>query len=554
MLCRGLRFGQARPRQLGIGEHDRRNRPRRERDVLARHHFDGDAAFMRRLVREHRLADHVADGEDRRLVRAALLVDHDEAALIDLHLRLLEAGDLRVRAASHGDEDAIEDLDVAPRVAFKGDANAGAFRLHLRDLRVEQHALHRLRDALGEDVHEIAIGARQQPGRHLDDGHRAAERGVDGAELEADVAAADDEERCRGVRQIERGGGIHHARVVKLQHRRNRRHRSGRDDGVLELNLILFTVGELHLQTMRVDDLGQALQVLHLAKLDELSRAARQPLDDVVLEVAQLREIDPRLAELDTPRLRVARLVNQVRDVQQRFRRDASDVHADAAGVGIGIDERGGETEIGGEKRGGVAAGSGADNRDLDGDHVLSDRSSRTHETTKPRKPQKHESQSKVFFVVSWFRGFVFSWSRGRVTKSVEVGTIGGLYPWSANRNGCSSASATQRRKRMPSAPSITRWSYDSDSGSMKRGTKSTSSPLAGPRPRSARTGCQLAREIPRIATSGALTIGVKYVPPMAPRFEMLKQPPCISSSEIFLLRAFSESCASSTDNWTMFF
>ena len=40
-------------------------------------------------------------------------------------------------------------------------------------------------------------------------------------------------------------------------------------------------------------------------------------------------------------------------------------------------------------------------------------------------------------------------------------------------------------------------------------------------------------REMPRIATSGALTIGVNDVPPMPPRFEMLKQPPCISSSEI---------------------
>ena len=35
----------------------------------------------------------------------------------------------------------------------------------------------------------------------------------------------------------------------------------------------------------------------------------------------------------------------------------------------------------------------------------------------------------------------------------------------------------------------------------------------------------------------------------MPPRFEMLKQPPCISSSEILRLRAFSDSCASSTDD-----
>ena len=39
----------------------------------------------------------------------------------------------------------------------------------------------------------------------------------------------------------------------------------------------------------------------------------------------------------------------------------------------------------------------------------------------------------------------------------------------------------------------------------------------------------------------------------MPPRFEMLKQPPCISSSAILRVRAFSDSCASSTDSCTMF-
>jgi hypothetical protein len=52
--------------------------------TFARHHLDRDPPFVRRLVREHRFAYDVPDREDRRLVRAALLVDHDEAALIDL--------------------------------------------------------------------------------------------------------------------------------------------------------------------------------------------------------------------------------------------------------------------------------------------------------------------------------------------------------------------------------------------------------------------------------------------------------------------------------------
>ena len=81
-----------------------------------------------------------------------------------------------------------------------------------------------------------------------------------------------------------------------------------------------------------------------------------QPLDDVVLERAQLGEIDLRLAELDAPRLRVARLVEQLGDVQQRLRRNAAAIDADAAGIRFGIDERDAEAEIGGEKRRGVSA------------------------------------------------------------------------------------------------------------------------------------------------------------------------------------------------------
>ncbi len=42
-------------------------------------------------------------------------------------------------------------------------------------------------------------------------------------------------------------------------------------------------------------------------------------------------------------------------------------------------------------------------------------------------------------------------------------------------------------------------------------------------------TGAILDRTTPRIATSGALTIGVKLVPPMPPRLEIVKHAPCMS-------------------------
>ncbi|KAG0919126.1 hypothetical protein G6F32_016332 [Rhizopus arrhizus] len=44
------------------------------------------------------------------------------------------------------------------------------------------------------------------------------------------------------------------------------------------------------------------------------------------------------------------------------------------------------------------------------------------------------------------------------------------------------------------------------------------------------------------MATSGALMIGVNEVPPMPPKDEIEKQPPCISAGEILPSRAFLDS------------
>ncbi len=70
----------------------------------------------------------------------------------------------------------------------------------------------------------------------------------------------------------------------------------------------------------------------------------------------------------------------------------------------------------------------------------------------------------------------------------------------------------------------------------MRRGRKASPS----------HTGAILDRTTPRIATSGALTIGVKAVPPMPPSEEMVKVAPCISAGASLPARAFSESSPSS--------
>ena len=64
-------------------------------------------AFMHRLVRQHRLADDVADGEDVRHVGAHLRVDGDEAAVGDGHAGLVGGDLLAVRRAAGGLQDHV---------------------------------------------------------------------------------------------------------------------------------------------------------------------------------------------------------------------------------------------------------------------------------------------------------------------------------------------------------------------------------------------------------------------------------------------------------------
>ena len=135
---------------------------------------------------------------------------------------------------------------------------------------------------------------------------------------------------------------------------------------MLELQLLVAARGQIHLQVMRVDDFGEPLQITHLPMFHELAGAAGQPLDDVVLEGAELREVDLRLPEFNSPCLRVARFVDQLGDVQQRLGRDAAAIDADAAGIHFRVDERGRKSEIGGEKCCGVSPGTAADDDHLD--------------------------------------------------------------------------------------------------------------------------------------------------------------------------------------------
>ena len=75
--------------------------------------------------------------------------------------------------------------------------------------------------------------------------------------------------------------------------------------------------------------------------------------------------IERGLAELDPMRAHRGRLVDDLGDVQQRLRRDAADVEADAAERLPGVDQHDAPPEIGGAERRGVAAGTCAEDENV---------------------------------------------------------------------------------------------------------------------------------------------------------------------------------------------
>ena len=55
--------------------------------LVPRRHFGGHLRLVRGLVRQHRRSGDIADGKDMRHVGAHLLVDGDDAALVDRDAR-----------------------------------------------------------------------------------------------------------------------------------------------------------------------------------------------------------------------------------------------------------------------------------------------------------------------------------------------------------------------------------------------------------------------------------------------------------------------------------
>ena len=185
---------------------------------------------MRGLVGQHRLAADVADRVDVRHVGLHLQVGLDEAAVgrrrrPPPRRRSPCRSGWRPTATRIRSKTSVwsPNLTVRPSSCASTRLDAG----------LEVDRLVAALDALLEHADQVLVGARDQLVEQLDDGDLGAERVVDRRHLEADDAAADDQQPLRDAVDLERAGGVDDP-VVLGQERQRRRLRARRDDAVLE--------------------------------------------------------------------------------------------------------------------------------------------------------------------------------------------------------------------------------------------------------------------------------------------------------------------------------
>ena len=163
---------------------------------------------------------------------------------------------------------------------------------------------------------EIAVGAGQQAGQHFHDGDASAERGIDRAEFEADVSAANNQQAPGDVFEIERAGGIHQARRIEFEGRNNSRARTGGDNDAIEGQRFFRVVRFCDAQGCRIFKGGPALNVFHFALLGEYAEAAGEFLYNTFFPGSQPAEVNFGFGKFDAPVFGLVRFFDQLGDVE----------------------------------------------------------------------------------------------------------------------------------------------------------------------------------------------------------------------------------------------
>src|SRR6185369_16845437 len=343
--------------------------------LLAGDDVGRDDALVAGGVGEHEASDSVANRVEVRLARPHPAVDLDEP-LLDLGLGRLEADLLDVRGPASGDEHHLgpqlllvlalrPDLEADPVLRDLDLRGVEAGVRHDRDPAPAEAALERLADVLVLEGHDR--------GQVLQDGHLRAEVVVHRRELDADRAAADDDDVLRERVRLQDVVAGHDALAVDREARQRLDPRAGGEDHVVRLEEPVATLaGRAVLAVLADADLRRALEAAaaldpgDLVLVDQRLEAGPEALHDLVAAGGHLDEVDLRLAgQLQPEVLRVPDALREGGRFEQRLRRDAPAMEARPADLVL-VDEGDLEPQLGCPERGRVPAGARAEDDEIE--------------------------------------------------------------------------------------------------------------------------------------------------------------------------------------------
>ena len=206
---------------------------------------------------------------------------------------------------------------------------------------------------------------RHETRQQLDDGHLAAEAAVDRRELDADGAAAHDDQRLRNLLEVNRLVAGDDARVIDLDARHAARRRAGRDDDLLRLERLLVALEDFHLArpASRAVPLIQSI----LFFLNRNSTPLVSPSTILSLRVCTcfMSMAGVPVGNRHAPLLRVLNHLQRVGVLEQRLGGNAAPDQTGAAERLLLLDDGDLLPKLRRANRGDVSAGAGADHDDI---------------------------------------------------------------------------------------------------------------------------------------------------------------------------------------------
>ena len=276
-------------------------------------------------------------------------------------------------ATADGDEDVVAFDALGLSVLLDVDEDAGLGATAAGDARAGANVEALLAEDAVRLFHDVVVHAREDGGQQLDDGDLGAEPLPDRSELEADDAAADDDEVGGDARDFERADVREDSVFVELEEGELDWYGAGGNDDVFCLvrGDCLLGGAPRRAAARHLDHIPGAQRPAPLRPRDLV--LAKQELDalrvlpdDVVLPLEHRVEIERQLPDPDAVRRRrvLSKLIMLGRR-QQRLRRNAADVDARAAERLVHLDADGRQAQLRGPDRGDISARPTADDDDV---------------------------------------------------------------------------------------------------------------------------------------------------------------------------------------------